>query len=146
MNSKNIFCLHTVHVCLDVQWEKNMPQRTHPVFSDAVLQQLLHGRVPQPCGSKPSYFGMTPAGDIQWLKGMCSHSLACIKADISQPVLFVYHALPRKAVPTTPVATASPSNEDTPPGAGPGADPRRPARQRTYMQFILSSRVSATDC
>ena len=44
--------------------------------------------------------------------------------DICQP-LFVYQALPRKAVPTTPVEPAAPSNEDTPPGAGLDADPQK---------------------
>ena len=43
--------------------------------------------------------------------------------DICQP-LFVYQALPRKAVPTMPVEPAAPSNEDTPPGAGLNADPQ----------------------
>ena len=44
--------------------------------------------------------------------------------DICQP-LFVYQALPRKAVPTTPVEPAAPSNEDTPPGEGLDADPQK---------------------
>ena len=102
---------------------------TRPFFCTAISQQLLHGRVAQPCGSNP-YFGRALTGGIQWLKGMCSNGLAGIKVDvlmsddICQP-LFVYQALPRKAVPTTPVEPAAPSNEDTPPGEGLDADPQK---------------------
>ena len=58
----------------------NMLPRTRLFFSTAISQQLLHGCIAQPCGSKP-YSGRAFAGGIQWLKGMCPNSLACIKVD-----------------------------------------------------------------
>ena len=56
---------------------KYMLPRTRPFFSTAISQQLLHGCIAQPCGSKP-YSGRAFAGGIQWLKGMCSNNLARI--------------------------------------------------------------------
>ena len=54
---------------------------SRPFFCTAISQQLLHGRVAQPCGSNP-FFGWALAGGIQWLNGMCSNGLAGIKVDV----------------------------------------------------------------